>query len=322
MPIKRLRAPANITAELLERKRWLQARGRKFKLRPPPLLHPKGLEREYYRDLSKRFTKLHELVKLEFAQRLPSLLSQAAQELGPQRFDAFPDELETILGGILIEFGRELTDSEIQSLAKLRGMQVAEFNRAQNDKVFKAVLGVDVFRSEPYISPILETYAQANANLIKTLSQRHITDVRSIAMQAVRQGLPANTVREMIAGKVGKTNANLQLIARDQVSKLNGQLTRVRQTELGVRRYFWRTSLDERVRASHRVKEGRIFRWDQPPADTGHPGEDYQCRCYAEPVLEDLLPPELGTDEEQVGSCAAGLAAAAAVGIGLATFLG
>lgn len=46
--------------------------------------------------------------------------------------------------------------------------------------------------------------------------------------------------------------------------------------------YIWRTRDDERVRPSHAANNGKIFAWDNPPP-TGHPGEDYGCRCTAEP---------------------------------------
>jgi len=36
------------------------------------------------------------------------------------------------------------------------------------------------------------------------------------------------------------------------------------------------------VRESHAANDGKIFAWDAPPP-TGHPGEDYGCRCTAEP---------------------------------------
>ncbi len=45
--------------------------------------------------------------------------------------------------------------------------------------------------------------------------------------------------------------------------------------------YIWRTQGDGKVRASHRANDGKIFPWDDPPP-TGHPGEDYGCRCRAE----------------------------------------
>jgi len=49
--------------------------------------------------------------------------------------------------------------------------------------------------------------------------------------------------------------------------------------------YIWRTVGDGRVRAAHAENEGKIFSWDSPPP-TGHPGEDYNCRCTAEPYVQ------------------------------------
>lgn len=46
--------------------------------------------------------------------------------------------------------------------------------------------------------------------------------------------------------------------------------------------YIWRTRGDPQVRPSHIENNGKVFAWDNPP-ETGHPGEDYNCRCTAEP---------------------------------------
>jgi SPP1 gp7 family putative phage head morphogenesis protein len=46
--------------------------------------------------------------------------------------------------------------------------------------------------------------------------------------------------------------------------------------------YIWRTQGDGKVRASHAANNGKIFMWDSPPS-TGNPGDDYGCRCRAEP---------------------------------------
>lgn len=46
--------------------------------------------------------------------------------------------------------------------------------------------------------------------------------------------------------------------------------------------YVWRTRGDEKVRSSHAANDGVIFAWDSPPP-TGHPDEDFGCRCTAEP---------------------------------------
>lgn len=46
--------------------------------------------------------------------------------------------------------------------------------------------------------------------------------------------------------------------------------------------YIWHTQEDGKVRSSHAANDGEIFAWENPPA-TKNPGEDYGCRCWAEP---------------------------------------
>lgn len=46
--------------------------------------------------------------------------------------------------------------------------------------------------------------------------------------------------------------------------------------------YIWRTKGDDKVRSTHAAREGLIFNKHIPP-EGGNPGEDYNCRCWAEP---------------------------------------
>ena len=86
---------------------------------------------------------------------------------------------------------------------------------------------------------------------------------------------------------------------------MNATVTKVRQTRLGIKRYIWRTSMDEAVRGypkgpsknlplshNHYKREGKIFYYDSkdgPVPEDGHAGMPINCRCYAEPVLDDLF---------------------------------
>lgn len=67
-----------------------------------------------------------------------------------------------------------------------------------------------------------------------------------------------------------KAKALISLIERD------------RKQERTTTHYIWHTRGDNKVRASHAANNGRRFAWNDPPP-TGHPGEDYNCRCWAEP---------------------------------------
>lgn len=62
-----------------------------------------------------------------------------------------------------------------------------------------------------------------------------------------------------------------------------GLINQLRQEDLGIERYIWRSRDDAKVRDSHAEHDDQMFRWDEPPAG-GHPGEAHNCRCYAEPV--------------------------------------
>lgn len=54
-------------------------------------------------------------------------------------------------------------------------------------------------------------------------------------------------------------------------------------------RYVWRTVGDSRVRDEHATRDGQIYTWGNPP-EGGHPGEDYNCRCWAEPIEDGIQP--------------------------------
>ncbi len=70
-------------------------------------------------------------------------------------------------------------------------------------------------------------------------------------------------------------------------------LTEEEQRAQGFTHYIWHTTGDDKVRPAHAANDGKIFSWDDPPS-TGHPGEDYGCRCWAQPFdgIEPVYPLE------------------------------
>lgn len=57
---------------------------------------------------------------------------------------------------------------------------------------------------------------------------------------------------------------------------------------MGVETYVWQSAKDERVRTDQQNKQGKTFRWDDPPSG-GHLGEPIRCRCTALPNYADVL---------------------------------
>ncbi len=71
-----------------------------------------------------------------------------------------------------------------------------------------------------------------------------------------------------------------------------GLINQLRQQDLGIERYIWRSQDDAKVRDSHAGYDDQVFRWDEPPSG-GHPGQAHNCRCVAEPVApsENMITP-------------------------------
>lgn len=165
-------------------------------------------------------------------------------------------------------------------------------NHAEVSTNLKNQTGIDLagyLRNSPNIAERVNTLTAGNIQLIKSIRSQYLDKVQNAVMQAMVQGTLNKDLAEQLK-KLGKDVENrAMLIARDQSSKLNAALTRARHEEVGIKKYMWSTSGDERVRASHAEKDGQIFEYTNPPADTGHPGHDVNCRCVQIPVLDDVV---------------------------------
>lgn len=136
------------------------------------------------------------------------------------------------------------------------------------------------------LEDILVATTRENVGLIRSIPEEYFKKIETIVFTGTTQGNNAGSMIQQIM-KTGKsTTKRAKLIARDQTSKLNSALNQQRQQNLGVEEYIWRTAGDDRVRSSHASKNGKVFRWDDPPKDTGHPGQDIQCRCVAQPIIK------------------------------------
>jgi SPP1 gp7 family putative phage head morphogenesis protein len=144
----------------------------------------------------------------------------------------------------------------------------------------KRSVGIDIepfIRNDDRLSPLIAEAVKENVKLITSIPEQYFNRLEKHIVDAVALGVRHEKLKEVVqyVGKVTENRA--KLIARDQVSKLNGSINRIRQASVGIDEYVWSTSKDEWVRETHMENEGKRFRWDNPPAETGHPGEDIQC---------------------------------------------
>lgn len=175
-------------------------------------------------------------------------------------------------------------------------------NHAEVSTNLKNQTGIDLsayLRNSPNIVERVNELTVSNIQLIKSIRTQYLDKVQNAVMQAMVQGTLNKDLAEQLKKLGEDVESRAMLIARDQSSKLNAALTRARHEEVGIKKYIWSTSGDERVRESHAEKDGQIFEYTNPPADTGHPGHDVNCRCVQIPVLDDIVKPESSEDEKE-----------------------
>jgi SPP1 gp7 family putative phage head morphogenesis protein len=202
--------------------------------------------------------------------------------------DDFADEVRAILGALRASWFRVGADRAV-SIARAFIGRVSARHRERFYASAREAMGVDLagIVSEEKLGQVLRLKTEENVALIRSIPEEYLDKVERAVYQHVIHGQPgqkslARKIQEI--GEVSESRA--RFIARDQTAKLVSSLNRERNLAIGIEEYRWRTSKDERVRETHRRKEGKTFRWDDPPADTGHPGEDFNCRCTASPVLK------------------------------------
>lgn len=255
-------------------------------------------------------------VRREIAKQLVPVYQLAQKEQAESvrgdswHWDAWPEYIEAAVNAIRLSVQDRLMAG--RRMIVTLGEQVGAFAKRPWQRLAEHQVGVDIFKREGWLRPLLDSWSEANSKLITSIPDQYLSQVAQRAQDMVRQGRSLKAFQDELMRQYGLGQARAKLIARTEVAKLNGQISKARQESLGIPEYEWATSGDERVRQSHKVLNGKICRWDDPtvyrePDEPGNwkkrstiggyigdPGEDYQCRCISMALVENLLDQLLG----------------------------
>jgi SPP1 gp7 family putative phage head morphogenesis protein len=187
-----------------------------------------------------------------------------------------------------------------QTAQRLAGLAVQRSIETVDERLkasIKSSMSIDISPVLSQTGSILDAMTaatKANIDLITSIPEQYFEKLGDAVGKNMEAGMRFEDLAKEVERIGDVTESRAKLIARDQTSKMNGAFNEARQTSLGIDRYVWQTSGDERVREEHAANDGQIFNWNNPPA-TGHPGEDIQCRCVAVPYLD------LDNEEELLG---------------------
>ncbi len=252
-----------------------RAKGKTGRIEFRPIAIRLAFEESLYREFLK-LIRAYEKAK-------PEILQTAAMEKAALTRDAWglSDIVAALRGSMaqVVSFSRRPMQSLFEGEARRHDETwMQQVNR---------VIGVDleaVVRSDD-IKPRIDLAVQKNVALIQGLSDEIAKRIESQVIDLVSRGASNKEIAKTLGEIGGFAKGRAKLIAVDQAGSFNSALNQMRQEQAGVTRYTWSTVRDNRVRPEHRAREGKVYRWDTPPAG-GAPGQAVRCRCVARAILD------------------------------------
>lgn len=266
---------------------------------------PEAAEREYIRAVNQYMKAVKRILESE----MPNLKAeyQSQQDFNTDSVFDFSSFVTDFLQGITDKLNAAGAAGRlIKSLRKIgkitKRHEISEWRR-----LVKKTLGLDLsedYYNGDFYESELEKWVSDNVDLIKTVPQSMLEDMKEIIAEGYDDGRSGADIAKQIQKRYEMSKSHAQFIARDQMAKLSADITRKQHEDAGVTKYEWSTSGDSRVRPGHALLEGKIFEYANPPEimewresknggrwiSTGrrcNPGQDYNCRCVALPVFEE-----------------------------------
>ena len=183
---------------------------------------------------------------------------------------------------------RSLIERASSMVARILNLEADIHTAAWRASVERAI-GIDVSAmiQREGLADAIELAVRRNTQLITSLADDMIGRVEQAVLQNATSGGSVKALRERLQNDFGIADRRARLIARDQMGKINSEMSQIRHREAGIEEYVWSTSRDERVRSLHADLDGTTYKYGQPTgAEEGlPPGQPIQCRCTARAVV-------------------------------------
>jgi len=250
--------------------------------RVPPTRFPDVVAASYFRSIDKLVQEAGKATLSLYDAAVKREMTKDSRDYvqdGP--FDFFKKLTSHIKKVVSIVFSRRKVDLTVSSFMKNLN-QVNKTNMEQQGRV----RSIDLTATEVWVAPFLKENIRKNVDYITNIRDEYTQRIESIIYEGVKDGSSYKTIREQLEEQIGMSRNRAKFIAVDQTGSLFGQMTAQRHQNMGVTKFRWRTSKDERVRKTHRELENEVCSYDDPPS-VGLPGEDFRCRCIALPIFDD-----------------------------------
>lgn len=273
--------------------------------------YPKGIENRYRLKLLSCYKPITEYINEFLSENQIAMLNGDSvnfDSVPGKTFQKLIDDVNSWLSVYMpsIDSMTNYTDNVIYMMINDIAEQLKKYEDNQFQKQLESGLGIKFPVETDWWENVKIVWSKTNYNLITSNARTYVNQINTLCEQGVVNGWSVKQLTEQIKNISDKlSNNKCRLIARDQIGKLQGQVSQAQMEEIGLEMYVWETSGDERVRSTHIPMDGLLCRWDNAnvySADGGktwinrpstavrmHPGQDIQCRCVAVSYYPELM---------------------------------
>lgn len=257
------------------------------KVKLTPVQIPRNVEIEFHAQIRAYNQQFKETIRNEL---LPII-----QKYSNMTSDGIADDINAAIEAVKQKFNYTAIAKTIATNMVTR---VATLNGNKTTAAVQNALGVDlknIIQSEN-LSDFVEMQIVKNAELIKSVPQESLEDIRRIIFNGLSSGIRYEELASAIAGHnsssvFNKMNVRIKTIARTEVAKINSQIANKRLSNLGIEKAVWNATGDSRTRPCHEKRDGKEYLiseglYSSCDGLTIQPGQEINCRCVAVPVVE------------------------------------
>lgn len=187
----------------------------------------------------------------------------------------------------------QFNEDRIREFIQKKYKQTANMNDKKFYESLTKSIGIDV----KDIIKTDGTNSFVNAKSLETIGQiikfkeESIFNYTQNVIRLMSAGKDLESLYKEVENQSGKNKSKSSIVARNELKAFNSQLSDKRALNSGIQKAIWRTVGDERTRPCHKERDGLEYDIEKGlyhscDGKTLKAGEEINCRCYAEYVVE------------------------------------
>ncbi|MGY3805482.1 phage minor head protein (plasmid) [Pigmentibacter ruber] len=198
-------------------------------------------------------------------------------------------DIEIFFSNILKGLGIYFSYKVLKSLISNFVQKIFFFSKNKLSNQMEKIFGLKPFYSQENLKIAINLWVEKNItklnnNLIQYVNNNKLT----IYSMFEKEEKGKDYLKKQVIENELKFESSIAFLARDQVSGLDGLLTKILHAEIGLDNFIWSTCRDDKVRPTHRALEGKLCSWSNLPKSNGisiFPSSENGCRCVARPIV-------------------------------------